>query len=490
MDNPVQMEKIFQAVSACASVRRPLPARIDELAMKRDERRFNQLLKQMDGDDSPEVQGVTDFLLNLQRVFFNRGLTQITSASMVDLITVGLVASSMAQEELQLMTGMGGYLLHVLVEQRVISETDGDMRFLEAIKRVRPDLTQTLSFADEIPDVGDNYFPEMVREGFFNNSPVILWDEERTPFFVQPDAEVDFNQFIEQVAAKHSPLQLLAAYRLFQGDDYAYQRILTADHPRIGEPKTEHSMRFNLILTWTWLDTLQPQAILAELRVYRQFLRFCQDRGVLTARKYATLMKLGNQAAMVQLQPEESWSSVSEQAGIALADKVFTNPNYTMNSAAMEAALRKLDYHPKAVYRRPSTHPLALAKALDQHQLDLELKRATHNLDQINGEVLADDNGDLSQYREFVLDLHRTMVQTYHRRLNRWTKESLQAALCTQFQAHPWTATRPTLLRYLQVYFYYLIDQGAIKNPDAMLDTLFDSVTDYLTISENHLATD
>ncbi|WP_318765026.1 hypothetical protein [Lactiplantibacillus carotarum] len=493
MDDLNEIQMMFQAVDGRKTVRYPLPETIDELGLKRDQRQVSQLLRRLDSEYDADIQAMVEYLIALQRLLFNRGLSQITPESMADLIAIALPAGKMADEEIQMMASLAGYVVHVLAEQNIIQGADTDERYLATVEKVRPDLTSDIPVDTETV-TPDNYFAQMVSAGFFECDPVVLWDENQTPFFVQPSsAGVDFNEFIAQIAAKHDPLQLLAAYRLFDGEDYGYQKILYADQPRNGQLIVDDSeLGFRLSLVWIRLNTLRSEAVLAELKVYHQFLRFCLDHELLTAQRYAKLLKVGNQVAiMCTLTAAGDFSlwNTNETEGKRLADQIFTKPNYTLNLKQARALFATRGYTPTEDSSQiPTTSPLILAKPLDQHQLELELKRADKNLTGLNEKIATQDFADLPLYAGFVRDLHQKMVQDYHRRLNRWTQQSLCECLCTLFQENDWVASHPTILRYLQVYLFYVADTGAVKNDESLFDGIYLAETDYLRISENFLA--
>ncbi|MFB9768775.1 hypothetical protein [Lactiplantibacillus modestisalitolerans] len=491
MNEQKEMMAMLDATQNCQTVRYPLPATIDELGLRRDQQQLTQLFKKMDPDYSADIEAMVDYIVAMQRLCFNRGLNQITPESMADLMTVAFPAGHMDDEELKMMTGLAGFILHLLDDAQVIQTPNVDERYLTALEKTRPDLTADIPMETEM-DEPKNPLAAMAAQGFFDCDPVVLLDEDETLFFAQPDIQgIDLNDFIETIAKKHSPLQLLAAYRLFQGENYQFSRILTADQLVNGREPSEHEIRFQLKLFWLRLRRLRTEAVLAEIKVYHQFLRFCLDNGGLTARRYAKLLKYGNQEALaILLSAPDSlgdWNSLDKESQ-RMVDGIFTNPNYTLNLKAARALFKKIRYQPVDEILHQPTYPLVLSKPLDQHQLDLEMQRAIKSLTLMMTDVPRDLFPDIENYKAFTLKLHKRMVQHYHRRLNRWTEESLLECLCDVFREDQWAATHPTILRFLEIYVEFLGDMGYVKNEDALYNALWHSMADYLTISENAVA--
>ncbi|AVK61559.1 hypothetical protein C5Z25_07150 [Lactobacillus sp. CBA3605] len=342
--------------------------------------------------------------------------------------------------------------------------------------------------------------PEPIRiADFFQNSPVILQDATITPFFTQPQYNViDFNRFIDQIAAKHSPAQLQLAYAFFMEKDDILGHILQAADDVDGLKLTEQAdddIAFRFFICWIFAKRLNMTAIIDLAKVFHLLLKFMLDNQLLNAQAYAVVQRIGNQALIGVVKARQADNQNFNQEmmlfsqGRKLADEIFTKPNYTIDVGKARVVLAKMGQPQPAMATFVPQKPLKLKKYLDQHQLDLELKQAHRLLN--NFQMAVKDKlalSDWTVYESWILQIHHNMVVNYNRRLRQWTQESLLACLINSYQENRTLDATPAVFRLFQLYLFSIEDQGAIQNGERLFMALENSYKYYVTSSTNALA--
>ncbi|AVK64121.1 hypothetical protein C5Z26_08350 [Lactobacillus sp. CBA3606] len=341
--------------------------------------------------------------------------------------------------------------------------------------------------------------PEPIRiADFFQNSPVILQDAAITPFFTQPQySGIDFNRFIDQIAAKHSPAQLQLAYAFFMEKDDILGHILRAADDVDGLKLTEQAdddIAFNFFICWIFAKRLNMTAIIDLAKVFHLLLKFLLDNQILNAQAYAVLQRIGNQALIGVVNARQADEHDFNQEmmlfsqGRKQADKIFTKPNYTIDVKKAKIVLAKMNRPQSALANFSPQKPVKLKKGLDQHQLDLELKQAHRLLNDF--QMAVEDElaqSDWTVYESLILQIHHNMVVNYNRRLRHWTQESLLACLINCYQENRLFDATPTFFRLFQGYLFSIEDQGAIQNGERLFMALENSYKYYVTSSANAL---
>lgn len=495
--NQQLFERMITAAQNLKSVKRPVPKQIEREEVFRETDIAHAVLtdhtaSELLGDQTRDFEKLLILLIVNQRLAFNRPLSQITPRSLIDGLLISLHESLNDAERLALAQTI--YLLcGYLEEHQLTTERNLLTRYLDLLDQRAPELAERMDEAIA-PDEPD---PTVLSREYVNQ-PVHLLSDETTLFYNQDSSiGIDFNGFIDSVAVKHSPAQLQVAYQLFLGDDQQYQRILVQMMRYQGKQPTaeeEHQILFEFSLIWMFSKALTAEAVIDLAKVFHLFMKFGLTVGLFNARQYAVLQRLGNQAliGVTVSRREDSFTSFNQQQirfaeGVALADTVFINPNYTISVPKAKQLLARLNVEPVQAFHLSHDHPLKLKKSLGQHQLDLELAQAKRQIADFRAQNTVISEEDWSVYRTMLLEIHREMVVQYNRRQRQWTRESLSVCLETIYQQQPDLDSRPTCLRVLENYLEHLDAAGAIKNVETLLWAVDYTATAYLAFSANRL---
>jgi len=492
------LNKMYVATAALQSVRRPVPEHLEEADIHREIKQLkgfftDEQAQKFTGGDRGELLTATTILVMNQRLLFNRKLEEITSTSFADGILIGMRAADDDLQSLAVIGMLAVELCGFLEKQHITSEYGLAENLLNLI-RDRDSKVYNMMSELASPSAG-----ETPNDLMYVNDPLYLTSEEATEFFVQShEFDVDFNDFIEMVAAKNSPAQLQLAYQFFEVRWPVYLKILGLgrqfNHDELVEENV-HNVRFEFSLVWIFAKGLKLGAIVDLAKVFHQFMKFCLDQGLLTSRQYAVLQRLGNQELItsVTCRNLDQWENAvayqqKSEEGLTIADKIFTNPNYTISVPKAKKSLATIDTTPVMAFPILNDHPFKLKKELDQHQLDLEMKHVHKLLTTFRKYAAFEPSeADWAIYEAAILQIHHDMVVDYNRRLRQWTMESLEICLVQIYQSNRTLDKKPAFFRLLQLYLYIIEDEGAVKNADALIDGVEHSMSAYIAASTNRL---
>ncbi|MFD1671547.1 hypothetical protein ACFQ5M_05525 [Agrilactobacillus yilanensis] len=487
-------QEIAKATQNLATVRKPLPTIVDEVAVRRDQKQLRPFFSDRGAlsatdQDLEQLLQLTGQAVTMQQVFFNRTLGQITAASLADGILVGFTAAGMAQQTLKQAVTVG-YELCIFLLNKGIVTSDSEMpnNFLALIQENRPDLMTAFEMAEG--PVADE-----VQEGsdFFANEPIKLVSDDITSFFAQSDKiTTDFNEFIQQMATKNSPAKLQLALTFFNGINPTYVQVFNLKriyeaYPEQPNVVEEACQQFFLGFN-DFIKGLTPQSLINVSKTWHMFLKFCLNYKHLTSGQYQRFLKTGNRmilqmAAISGKNRDDDFEELSQ-----LADTVFTRPNYTIDTAKARVILAKLNMTP-VMPKVKNQYAPKLKKKLDAHQLELELKQAKQHLADFKLTVIGDvPEVDYACYEAVLLELHTKMVTDYNRRLSRWTVDSFRACLMQWFKENRQLDQRPAFFRFLQSYLANLEENGIIHNGDILLGGVRAAMETYFITSINALS--
>lgn len=490
---------LFKEMSAAAqnlsSVKRPLPERFSEQQV---EQAIDKIQGLFDSDEllmvdasMDEIAMYTTLIVSTQVLVFNRALNQITAASLADSVAVVMPRIQPKQSALIEIAEITLQLSRYLIQQRLVPATIDD-DYLELLNKQRPDLTTAISDNLFLPE--EDMTQSTSSNIYFDNWPIMLVDDCQTTLYAQSGSyQVDFNDFIDEVANRHSPAQLQLAYTLFFGDQPLYQFLLNCGNPLVDSSQKymSESLPFSFQMKLTFSRGLTSAGVIMFAKVIHQFLKFCLNRQLLTARDYASLLKLSNRGlirAAVVRHIEDVNTILSQSAtGDGLADKIFTRPNYTIDVAAAKKELAQLDMTPRATPINPDAK-LELKRALSVRQIENELQKAAvwiAKLESMVGDAVSSQTKKI--YRTAMLQVHQTMLQSYHRQTKHWTRDSLMAALQALFQSNRDLDQYPAFLRYWEAYLSVIDDEGGLTSYMALIDGLQWCGLEYLCRSANAL---
>ncbi|WP_125580043.1 hypothetical protein [Levilactobacillus cerevisiae] len=488
-------ERIWQATKDLDSVRKPLPKEMSqervftEMTKARGFLQDQATLNNFSGY-SGGLESLLGTIVTVQVLCFNRDVDQMTAESLAEAALIGFRTFTSSPEELAELANATKFFCAYL-EKAHLAASGLTADYEKRVQELQPDVA---AFMNQ-PTYADN---DDFYNHIFANDPVMLLPVNQDDMFAQDQNlfGIDFNEFLAQVAKKHNPVQLQLAYVLFLTGFPIYSILLTWGERLSTTTKslTEDEYRLHIGTLWSFADRLTTAGIVALSMVIHQFLKFCLDKGKIDARAYALLLKASNRGVIrsvvmsdgLHFQREE-WRQKSQES-IQLADAIFTKPNYTIDVAKAVAQLEALNWQPVGMAADALTR-LTLKNPLSARIIARDRAGAQDRLTEIN-QVLASTvaTADLTVYSEAVLQLHTIMTQTLHRQKRQWTKDSLYAALLQLFQTNRELDSRPTFLRYFQIYLLETDRADAIKDLVALNRALARSSDFYVTTSANALA--
>ncbi|MFD1410860.1 hypothetical protein [Lapidilactobacillus gannanensis] len=460
--NQEEIAKVAVAVRGLPSIRLPFPEHIDQVGLQRDLNQVSQLLSDAAEDSEVAFSYLSEVVL-MERLFFNRSLQQITVDSLADVVLVALPTVERSDDELDSFVTLIFYFCQLLTDNGIITNNSlMGTKFIEAIQRRQPELT------DEI--TGDEAVGSRLEMGIMNHfftQPLQLLPAGLTSFFNQEfDLDVDFNEFLAEIQQKNDPALFEAALLLFVEDEPSYLKVLNAANKPFSEIERFYPF-------WARLNLMSPAGLLKLLQSYQDFLDFCVVRAVMSR---TTAQKIWQSSSRRLL----SYLYADAQQAVTVGQSIFSGPAQRLNPKMARKILQDQPYTATLPFELGPAHPLKLAKKLDQHQLDLELKRVQGYLRDFTGNVTLVELPELTLFTNFILKLHRTMVLTYHRRVNQWTYESLRNCLEHILVREQQFVGHPLIFRFLQLYLFTLDDEGAIKNADILYTALEHEVQVFL----------
>lgn len=496
-------QAIFKAMKHLKTVRRPVPEKLNKDELLKDIEKVHPFFKQVSDEmkirkESDLVESVTIMVLMIQRKFFNRSLWQITANSLVDLITE--VATKMVgnnKGELIQITGVVIHLSEYLAEHRLVMDNrDLTDRLLDTLKQRRPDLIDQL-YEQIMLEEGTEAGFDMSTEGTLTlremlaNDPIRLSGDEQISYLFFADPRVDFNEFIGQIYNKHNRAQLLLAYSFFNERKMIGSEIL--DYASTWTPQNVNDPYDTFRLNFSIAKDLDVNGVINLSKVFHQFMRFCQDQGLVTALQYREVLKNGNNDILDTITDQGGIFRVitKKQAEVrSRASEIFSKPNYTINAKKATEILSDLNWQNKdTVFKSmhfSTSNSAKLSKKLDQHQLDLELKKANKEIENLKDSFPSiKDISELKMYEDFVIKVHTKMVKKYNRRLRNWTMESLIDCLETLYRSNHKMYEYPAHLRYLELYIGQLDDDNAIGSFSSLINGLEIITERYLALGTN-----
>lgn len=499
MDKDEQI--IFEKIQNLKTVRKPVPSRMDEVELSKDIQKvqpyLNLVTSGLEHDKAMIIDALVKLIITVQRKFFNRSLWQTTAYSLGDSITS--VISEMVDRKkdliqiLKMTINLASYLAkhHLVMDSQDLVD-----RMLERVSEKRPKLVEEL-FESTLNDLieDDNFdddYPEAplrITE-FLQNDPIRLLRDEDSYLFSQ-NSHIDFNQFIEKIYKKHSKSQLFLAYSFFSGPKEVGSQILdyAMNWPASKARTYELSYVFNFVIA---LD-LNLNGVINLSKVFHQFMKFCQDQELITDNQYREVLKEGNDAILSMITDQIGFNKDRSTKKISIwkkADEIFSKPDHTINVKKATEILADLDWTNKStvVERMTQWRPkqIKLSKKLNQHQLDLELKKANIEIENLKKHFpMLNDISELKDYENFVIKIHTKMVRKYNRRLRNWTMESLIDCLETLYRTNHKIYEYPAHLRYLELYISQLDDDHAIGSFSSLTNGLEIATGRYLTLGIN-----
>lgn len=461
--NREELAKVALAVHDLPTVRRPLPEHIDQVGLQRDINQIKRLLDR-DMEDSARLMSYLSEVIILTRLFFNRSVQQTTVPALVDLTLVALPATGVSEDELTDFVTAIYYYCEIIAAYDLCDSGDAlGIQYVAAIRSQHPALTLGLISDSD----ADSRLAMGLDNGFFKQ-PLVLVAAGLTPFYSQKsELAVDFNEFIAQIQQKNDPALLNAALLFFLGDEEpVYFKILQL-------ARQTNPADSRLVLLWRQPKTVSWQANVVLLQSYQAFFDFCANKKLITPAEANKMQRFAVDYLLTSLYHDQ------EQVA-AFSNQIFTGKDQGLNLAKVQQVLQAHPYSVSEWERPRLSYPLALKKVLDQHQLDLELANAQAYLRDLVGDVSAAELPELQLFSDFILEIHRTMVTKYHRRVSQWTHESLQDCLMTMLNRHDQLVNQPTILRFLQLYLFTLDDVEAIKNVDVLLFAVEHTADSYL----------
>jgi len=431
-----------------------------------------------------DSEGLNDFaqsLVILQMRVFHRNLKQLTAESLADVVLVGFAAII---KDANLLTGMV-QIVHLFadyLEERGLAQFGLTAKFDVVIEQRRPDIAAAAWEAE----------PVLGKPELFSNDPLTLAPFEVTNMFAQTEVgDVDFNDFIDQIARRRNPGQLRLAEGLFVTDHPIYYSLLgwaeRLAHGSVNFPEEQVDIYVGAL--WAFAKGLTTAGLIDLAKVVHWYLKFCLDHELIQAREYAKLLKFSNRGivravAIGPLTPDNmdlfpQW----HEEGVALADKIFTKPNYTIDAVKAEKILGQLHLQPVATLMNP-TIKLVLKKPLSEDQIMMERLRARDwaaDTSKLLGDALS--AADRVAYELAISNIHRYMTGNLNRQVKQWSGDSLEAAMIHLFQTEDGFDRKPAFLRYFQLYLGRLHDEGVIKSWSALHKGLDRAMYEYICCS-------
>lgn len=437
---------------------------------------------------STGIAAFTESLVAAQMLIFHRNIQQMTAQSLADNALVGLAAVTTDPDNLSGLIATVSLFCDYL-ERKSLAKPGLADEFDDLVQRQRPD------FDDFDPDQPDEA-EELDLGDLFHNQPVVLVTQYITATFGQLDSdEVDRNAFIAELVKKHQTGQLQLAYGLFLTPQPIYDSLqMWSERMRYqADYYSEDEVARFVGTLWSFARGLTTDGLIALSKLVHQYLKFCLNNGTIQAREYAKLLKYSNRGIIravamgVTAGQDIDLAMRRGKESVGLADKIFTKPNYTINVTQARKVLADLHRTPDATPINPDAK-LVLKRSLSQRQIASEQVKVDTwlaNLDQKLGDAVSPT--DLTVYHRAILQLHLYMGSHLHRQVKQWSRDSLMAGLIDLFQSNRELDSRPTFLRYLELYLGDLGDSEVVTSYPNLMAGFSKASYEYICRSTNAL---